>query len=765
MFGQGLWGNRVFRYLVKGGSLCAIVFLLASCAGIVSKSLPAAASDPTLTITNVTSTGMTAGGATIEWVSNLSASSQVQYGTTTSYGQNSIANATMVTNHSVTLSGLTASTTYHYRVLSNNSSGNAISTDFTFATTTAGSAPVISGATATAILSTSAVIDWSTNVAANSQVEYGTTSSYGSSTTLDSNLVTSHSESLTGLVASTLYHYRVHSSNSAGATVSGDLTFGTASGSNPAIAIVSPASGATVSASVTVKANASDGTTITSVQFRLDGTNSGAAITAAPYNLSWDTTKTSNGNHTLSATVLDKAGNSATSAGVSVSVNNSVASAPAISGVTAASVLSTTAVIDWSTNVAANSQVEYGTTTSYGFSTTLDSNSVTSHSESIAGLTVSTLYHYRVHSSDSAGAAVSGDFTFTTEAAQLSGGSIAILAASMQPGTWAQLNTNNFQSGTIFDPPGGGSVLEYEDKGVWDPINNTVLVLGMSHPNGAAPTPCNEILFLKYTDSDSTWSNLPTPCPNLDTATTVSHNYEHISVNPVTGDVFHREYNSGNMMYFAQASQAWTAMPAFNTSGQNAGNYEVAGALEYFPDRNSLIMVDGDWGVWEYALSQLPNGTWTQIANTTSEPIAGLPTLTGMANYDELAHYSPLCKCLVISGGNTTLWEMSATGTFTQKQNAPVSLGITSAPPATGSIMTVDPVSGLILAWNNDGTAYRYDPVHDTWTKTGITPPNFPNSNSGATNIVLIPISTYGVVMEIYAPSDGAAGSIYLYKD
>src|SRR5439155_9261119 len=47
----------------------------------------------------------------------------------------------LLTAHSVTLSGLTPSTTYHYRVLSTDAAGNpATSGDFTF-TTAAGPAP------------------------------------------------------------------------------------------------------------------------------------------------------------------------------------------------------------------------------------------------------------------------------------------------------------------------------------------------------------------------------------------------------------------------------------------------------------------------------------------------------------------------------------------------------------------------------------------------------------------------------------------------
>ena len=77
----------------------------------------------------------------------------------------------------------------------------------------------------------------------------------------------------------------------------------------------------------------------------------------------------------------------------------------------------TSAVVTWNTNEIANSQVEYGLTTSYGSSTPLSTLFVTAHSRTISGLAPNTLYHYRVKSRDPAGnLAMSADQTFTTSA-------------------------------------------------------------------------------------------------------------------------------------------------------------------------------------------------------------------------------------------------------------------------------------------------------------------------------------------------------------
>jgi hypothetical protein len=99
---------------------------------------------------------------------------------------------------------------------------------FYFALAASTPAPTISNVAAGSLSSNSASITWNTDQSSTSQVEYGTTTSYANATNINSSMVTSHSMALSSLVASTLYHYRVLSTNSAGdQSASGDLTFTT----------------------------------------------------------------------------------------------------------------------------------------------------------------------------------------------------------------------------------------------------------------------------------------------------------------------------------------------------------------------------------------------------------------------------------------------------------------------------------------------------------------------------------------------------------
>jgi hypothetical protein len=278
--------------------------------------------------------------------------------------------------------------------------------------------PVISNVGVTAVASTSATVTWTTDESADSQVQYGTSTAYGAFTPLSAALSTGHAQGLTGLSPGTLYHCRVWSADAGhNVAVSGDFTFSTGDTVAPSVSLTAPVSGQTVTGGITVSANASDDVGVAGVQFRLDGAPLGSEVMAAPYSIAWDTSTAANAAHSLTAVARDAAGNSTVSAVVSVTVTNGDTTAPALTSISAGSVSWWGATINWTTSEPANAEVEYGRTTAYGTSTSLDSALVASHSQALSGLAAGTLYHYRVKSRDAAGnLAVSGDLTFTTSA-------------------------------------------------------------------------------------------------------------------------------------------------------------------------------------------------------------------------------------------------------------------------------------------------------------------------------------------------------------
>jgi hypothetical protein len=76
--------------------------------------------------------------------------------------------------------------------------------------------PAVSGVTVSEITSGSARVSWTTNEPATSQVEYGLSPTYGTATSPDPAMATTHSQVVTNLNPLTIYNYRVVSQDAAG---------------------------------------------------------------------------------------------------------------------------------------------------------------------------------------------------------------------------------------------------------------------------------------------------------------------------------------------------------------------------------------------------------------------------------------------------------------------------------------------------------------------------------------------------------------------
>jgi len=187
--------------------------------------------------TNITATTATLNGTVNANVQSTTVT--FEYGTTTSYGNTATASQSPVTgststNVSANISGLTANTTYHFRVKAVNIAGTTYGSDQVFTTVTI-NPPSVTTNPATDITTTTATLNGTVN--ANWQIttvtfEYGTTTSYGSTVTSSQSPVTGSastnvSADISGLTANTTYHFRVKAESAGGTTYGSDQEFTT----------------------------------------------------------------------------------------------------------------------------------------------------------------------------------------------------------------------------------------------------------------------------------------------------------------------------------------------------------------------------------------------------------------------------------------------------------------------------------------------------------------------------------------------------------
>jgi hypothetical protein len=158
------------------------------------------------------------------------------WGTSNDYGWTTPANALPPGANGVvvatTISSLTPGATYHYCVVATNSAGMAQGNDKTF--TIPFPPPIVSTEPASNVTAGGATLNASVDsqgISTGWRFEYGLTTNYGSVTPIGmtggSLVADPVGTSISGLVSSTVYHYRVVATNAGGIAYSQDATFTT----------------------------------------------------------------------------------------------------------------------------------------------------------------------------------------------------------------------------------------------------------------------------------------------------------------------------------------------------------------------------------------------------------------------------------------------------------------------------------------------------------------------------------------------------------
>jgi hypothetical protein len=289
---------------------------------------------------------------------------------------------------------------HSFQVEAQDQVGNIDPTPVTILFTLSTQPPVISGVSASAT-NAQATMVWTTDQASTSQVEYGLNTSYGTLSTLDISLVTSHSETITGLAPGQTYHYRVHSQNFCGhEAISGDSTITVPVDTTPPDTFMTGGpsdNGFTCTLPVVFDWTGSDPVTATAnlvYAYSVDGGAFSAFGSATTVSLSG----LADGQHVFAVEARDQAGNVDPTPAV-VHFTVSTTAGPAISGIST-STSAGQATITWITDQPSSSQVNYGLTASYGSSSPVNSSLVTSHSVTLNTLIPDTNYHFQVISSN-----------------------------------------------------------------------------------------------------------------------------------------------------------------------------------------------------------------------------------------------------------------------------------------------------------------------------------------------------------------------------
>jgi hypothetical protein len=326
----------------------------------------------------------------------------------------------------------------------------------------------------------------------------------------------------------------------------------------------------------------------------------------------------------------------------------------------------------------------------------------------------------------------------------------------MAPGTWAQLNVSN-QNAILGVGSVSGSMIGYSNSMPWNPFSKVIEFVGMDHNWGS----------VRHARYDVATNQFILVTADAGFGSNTQHGYDHNTVNPYTGDLYHRLV--GAFTGTIHAKKKALGASSFVDIPNVAGLEQVAigatwwsgpfvgggsrGSFMIFNSGNSL----GNTNDGQIVAYNPQTNTW--FYNEEGKA----PNYGSGATYHSVIEYSRIKNVAVYGGGNVAsnrLWRLSSDGSVLTMPNVPAGKAV----GIQNGLLVDEPVTGNFLLLSA-GELWELNPSGaGTWTQqTGTRTPPGGVGIPGQKFVITTSIPDYGVVAFITQPSQTGA-TFYLYK-
>lgn len=335
---------------------------------------------------------------------------------------------------------------------------------------------------------------------------------------------------------------------------------------------------------------------------------------------------------------------------------------------------------------------------------------------------------------------------------------LATLANSMQPGTWAELQTTGMLTAFTGTAGSSGIINPYGMTMVRDSQTGCSYYFGSDHGgNYSALWPNSSGRFVRYCESTNTWTILPKPPWYTHDANeyTDAHGYHLIAINVAGRELYRMPYGRDSVHVFDLDTLQWKPDLPLAPGGMN----QVIGTIDFFPERNALMYSGANGGIYEYRKAA---NQWFEI---TPPEMANLANNAWLASTWQWVNCHPgLHECWFGSSTNRH-WRYKADGTWQRMQDIPLayrtyngsgSNGIWIATPDGKYTVMTDPTNGT------GRNMFSFDPATETYTPLPAPPDKHLNNS---TNWLAVPIPEHNVSMWLFADGSGSpSAKVFLFK-